>query len=75
MRNLLSFIGKLILYIWLFLTIIVILLLIIRIANPGVKGISNHDLKDYTKITLIFAGIYFALKLLKPKINESETEK
>jgi len=67
MEKLINFTKKLILYIWLILTIIVVLLLIIRIANPEVKGISNYDLKDYAKISLIFAVIHFGLKFLKKR--------
>ena len=70
MEKLTSFAGKLILYIWFALTIIVILLLIIRVANPGVKGISNYDLKNYAKVSLIFAVIYFVLKFLNRKTEQ-----
>ena len=71
MEKLISFTRKLILYIWFALTIIVILALIIRIANPGVKGISNYDLKVYAKISLVFAVIYFVLKFLNRKQNRN----
>lgn len=72
--KLVSLTRKLILYIWLVLTIIVILLLVNRILNPGVKGISNYDLKDYAKITLIMAVIYFALKLFASRKDRNETK-
>lgn len=67
MEKLLNFIRKLILYIWLGLTIIITMILIIKIINPDIKGISNYDLKMYAGISIIFFVIYFLLKLLKPK--------
>lgn len=74
MKKLLNFIRKLILFIWLALTIIVALLLTTRITNPGVKGISNYDLKTYIGITLFFAVIYFALKLIAKRNESNEIE-
>ena len=74
MKKLINFTGKLILYIWLALTIIVVLLLATRIINPGVKGISNYDLKTYIEITLFFAVIYFALKLIAKRNDRNATE-
>ncbi|RTZ02106.1 hypothetical protein [Flavobacterium sp. GSP6] len=73
MEKLLNFTRKLILYIWLALTIIVALLLTTRIVNPGVKGISNYDLKSYIEITLFFAVIYFALKVIAKRNERKET--
>ena len=74
MKKLLNFTRKLLLYIWFALTIIVALLLTIRIVNPGVKGISNYDLKTYIGITLFFAVIYFALKLIAKRNENNEAE-
>ncbi|HBD26878.1 hypothetical protein [Flavobacterium sp.] len=74
MEKLISFIEKLILYIWLGLTIIVVLLLVNRSLNPDLKGISNYDLKDYAIITLIFAVIYFALRLFTSRKDRNETK-
>ena len=74
MKKLLNFTRKLLLYIRFALTIIVALLLTIRIVNPGVKGISNYDLKTYIGITLFIAIIYFALKLIAKRNENNEEE-
>ncbi len=61
---------------WGFLTIIVIIYLIHRYLNPGWKSISNRDLKDYGKISLIFFTIFGILTFLKysitNKLNKNE---
>jgi hypothetical protein len=61
---------------WGFLTIIVIIYLIHRYSNPGWKSISNRDLKDYGKISLIFFTIFGILTFLKysitNKLNKNE---
>ncbi|WP_179321130.1 hypothetical protein [Winogradskyella helgolandensis] len=61
---------------WGFLTIIVIIYLIHRYSNPGWKSISNRDLKDYGKISLIFFSIFGILTFLKysitKKLNKNE---
>jgi hypothetical protein len=61
---------------WGFLTIIVIIYLIHRYLNPGWKSISNRDLKDYGKISLIFFSIFGILTFLKyyitKKLNKNE---
>ena len=61
---------------WGFLTIIVIIFLIHRNLNPGWKSISNRDLKDYGKISLIFFTIFGILTFLKysitNKLNKNE---
>jgi len=63
---------------WGLLTIIVIIFLIQRWANPGWKSISNHDLMDYGQITIIILSIvgflffvrYFINKRLASKKND-----
>ncbi len=63
---------------WGFLTIIVIVFLIHRYLNPGWKSISNRDLKDYGKISLIFFSTFGILTLLKyyirNKLNKQNNE-
>jgi len=60
---------------WGFLTMIVIIFLIHRYLNPGWKSISNRDLKDYGKISLIFFTIFGILTFLKYSINNKLNKK
>ncbi len=69
MKTFLNFSGKLIGFIWLLLTVIVVFFLIQRFANPDTKGISNYDLKFYLKITLGFASIFIFLKFFESKLK------
>ncbi len=55
--------------IWGFITVIVIIFLIHRFLNPGWKSISNLDLKNYGKISLLFMPIIGILHYLKIIIN------
>jgi len=60
---------------WGLLTMIVIIFLIHRYLNPGWKSISNRDLKDYGKISLIFFTIFGILTFLKYSINNKLNKK
>ncbi|TPG36341.1 hypothetical protein EAH81_19915 [Flavobacterium pectinovorum] len=71
MKTFLNFSRKLISFIWLLLTVIVIFFLIQQFTNPGIKGISNYDLKLYLKFTLCFAFIFISLKFFASKLKSS----
>ena len=64
-RKLINIIKYIIIGIWGLLTIIVILFLIHRLLNPGWKSISNLDLKNYGKISLIFIPVIGILQYLR----------
>jgi hypothetical protein len=53
--------------IWLLLTIIVFYFLFDRFTNPGYKGISNTDLIDYGKISIVILAIFIGTKFIKDK--------
>lgn len=56
---------------WSILTIIVVSFLIHRLTNPGLKSISNNDLKDYGQITIVvlfIVGFMFLLRIFIKKI-------
>ena len=70
MRKLINLLRYFIVGIWSVLTIIVIIFLIHRWLNPGWKSISNHDLKDYGIISLIFFIIFAVLKFVNFSISK-----
>jgi|GEM_PF-3322630 len=63
-------IGKIVLWIWLFLTAIVIMFLIHRFRNPGWKSISDTDLIDYAKFSCLLLGVYVVTKLMSKDKKE-----
>lgn len=69
-KRLLNILKYILVGLWVFLTIIVIIFLIDRWLNPGWKGISNRDLKDYGIISLIFFAILGLFKFLTFTISE-----
>lgn len=54
---------------WLLLTFIVAFFLIQEIINPGMKGISNYDLKLYLKITFYLTFVFITLKFILSKLK------
>jgi hypothetical protein len=73
LRKNLKIILALILALWGFLTLIVVIALVSKSANPGTKGISNRDLVDYGKISapvLAVTGLLFViLHMTKSKLR------
>jgi hypothetical protein len=69
LRNFINIVKNIFAGIWGFLTIIVIIFLIHRFLNPGWKSISNIDLKNYAKISLLFLPIIGILHYLRILIN------
>jgi len=65
--------------IWSLLTIIVIFAFIHRWTNPGLKSISNHDLKDYGLITgfflLIIGFLFFARFFIKKQSTSKQYDR
>jgi phosphatidylserine synthase len=57
-------IGKIALWIWLFLTVIVGLFLIHRLRNPGWKSISDTDFINYAKFSFLLLAVYIVTKLI-----------
>ena len=57
-------IGKIAVWIWLFLTVIVGLFLIHRLRNPGWKSISDTDLIDYAKFSFLLSGVSTVTRLI-----------
>lgn len=51
-------IGWILLIIWGLLTILVLISLIDRWANPGYKSVSNRDLLDYGKCSIWLFGLF-----------------
>ncbi len=69
-KKLMTTLAYLIIGLWSLLTIIVAFFLIDSWSNPGYKSISNHDLKDYGKVTLIMiivVGFMFFVKTIIDK--------
>ena len=60
---------------WGFITMVVLLFLIHRYLNPSWKSISNRDLKDYGKVSLIFFTIFGILTFFKYCITNELNKK
>jgi ABC-type multidrug transport system fused ATPase/permease subunit len=69
-KRLINSLSYIMIGLWGLLTIIVIIFLIQRWANPGWKSISNHDLMDYGQITLIVLPIVGFLFFVSHFINK-----
>jgi hypothetical protein len=57
-------IGWSALIIWCFLTLLVLVFLIDRWVNPGVKGISKIDLLNYANFSFWLLGFFLASRLV-----------
>ncbi len=67
MKRIINILEKSILYLWIFLTIIIVYLIIQRFVNPNYKGISFIDLKLYLKITIVVLVLDMIFRNLKKR--------
>ena len=67
MKQTFNILEKVILYLWIVLTIVIIYFIVDRFLNPGYKGISNVDLKLYLKVSIIFLVLIVTFKFLKKR--------
>ena len=70
MDYLIKILFKITAILWVLLSLIVIIAIIMRLINPNVKGISNTDIYDYLKISVVLICINFLLKFTSKKINK-----
>jgi|LakMenEpi03Aug12_release.lakeMendotaPanAssembly.Ray.scaffolds.fasta_scaffold4108988_1 hypothetical protein len=57
--------GIISLTLWIILTVIVITFLVDRELNPGRKSISNIDLINYGKISIVMIGIFIGTRFIR----------
>jgi hypothetical protein len=55
--------------VWASLTLLVLFFVVDRLTNPGQKSISDADLIDYGKISLVMLGVAGLLLFISSRIN------
>lgn len=64
LKRIVRAIGWAALILWLLLTLLVLVFLIDRWNNPGVKSISDRDLLDYVNFSIWLLGFFAASRLI-----------